>query len=158
MQNPILTLAEAIQDKRPAVLAMVIEVNGASPAKVGAQMVLLEDGTIAGTVGGGKLEAAILEDARLTLTEGRPRLTHYSLTEEGPEAVGTLCGGEVRVFIQPFLPPPQLVIVGGGHIGRPLTIMGETAGFDVVVVDVEPGEEPEGEVVGGCGGGGRVAG
>jgi xanthine dehydrogenase accessory factor len=137
--HPIEILAQAIANKRPAVLATVIEVQGASPAKVGAQIVLLEDGTTAGTVGGGKLEAAILEDARLALTEGLPRLPKYSLTEEGADAVGTLCGGEVRVFIQPFLPPPRLVIVGGGHIGRPLKVMGETAGFDVVVVDAEAG-------------------
>lgn len=45
----------------------------------------------------------------------------------------------MRVFIQPFLPPPQLVIVGGGHIGRPLKVMGEAAGFDVLVVDAEAG-------------------
>jgi xanthine dehydrogenase accessory factor len=100
---------------------------------------MLEDGTTAGTVGGGKLEAAILNDARLALTDGLPRLTHYSLTEAGPESVGTLCGGEVRVFIQPFLSPPQLIIVGGGHIGHPLKIMGEAAGYDVIVVDAEPG-------------------
>lgn len=68
-----------------------------------------------------------------------PRLSHYSLTEEGPESIGTLCGGEVRVFIQPFLPAPQLIIVGGGHIGQPLKVMGEAAGFDVSVVDVETG-------------------
>jgi xanthine dehydrogenase accessory factor len=139
MQNPILILAEAIQRKQPAALATVIEVNGASPAKVGAQIVLLDDGTTAGTVGGGKLESAILEDARLTLTESLPRLSKYSLTEEGADSIGTLCGGEVRVFIQPFLPAPQLVIVGGGHIGRPLKVMGEAAGFDVVVVDAEAG-------------------
>ena len=105
-QNPILTLAEAIQKKQSAVWATVVEVKGASAAKVGAQIVLLEDGITAGTVGGGKLESAILEDARLALTDDLPRLTHYSLTEEGPESVGTLCGGEVRVFIQPFLHPP----------------------------------------------------
>lgn len=120
-------------------LVTVVEIKGASPAKVGAQIVYLEDGTTAGTVGGGKLEAIILTDARLTLADGQPRLTHYSLTEEGPEVIGTLCGGEVRVFIQPFLPPPQLIIVGGGHIGRPLKVMGEAAGFNVLVVDVEPG-------------------
>ncbi len=137
--HPIELLAKAITDQQPAALAMVIEVKGASPAKVGAQIVLLEDGTTAGTVGGGKLEAAILDDTRLTLTSGLPRLSKYSLIEEGPDAVGTLCGGEVRVFIQPFLPAPQLVIVGGGHIGRPLKVMGETAGFEVVVVDVEAG-------------------
>ena len=139
MSHPIEILAKAIENKQSATLATVIEVKGASPAKVGAQIVLLEDGTTAGTVGGGKLEAAILEDARLVLTDGLPRQTDYSLTEEGPESVGTLCGGEVRVFIQPFLPPPQLIIVGGGHIGHPLKVMGEAAGFDMVVVDVEPG-------------------
>jgi xanthine dehydrogenase accessory factor len=137
--HPIEILAQAIADKQPAALATVVEVSGASPAKVGAQIVLLEDGTTAGTVGGGKLESAILDDARLTLTESLPRLPKYSLTEEGVDSIGTLCGGEVRVFIQPFLPPPQLIIVGGGHIGRPLKVMGEAAGFDVLVVDAEAG-------------------
>ena len=148
MRNPILTLAEAMQQKRSAVLATVIEVKGASPAKVGAQIVLLDDDTTAGSGGGGKLEAAILTDARLALADGQPRLTHYSLTEEGPEVIGTLCGGEVRVFIQSFLPPPQLIIVGSGHIGRPLKVMGEAAGFNVLVIDVEPGRAGRGHRAG----------
>ena len=139
MRDPIQALAEAIQQRRPAVLATVIEVKGASPAKVGAQIVLLADGTTVGTAGGGQLEASILHDAQAALSDGQPRLTHYALAEEGPDAIGTLCGGEVRAFIQPYLPPPQLVIVGGGHIGRPLKVMGETAGFHVIVVDVEAG-------------------
>ena len=139
MSHPIQTLAAAIGRKQPAALATVIEVTGASPARVGAQMVLLADGTTAGTAGGGNLEAAILTDARAALAEGQPRLTHYALATEGPDAVGVLCGGEVRAFIQPYLPPPRLIIVGGGHIGQPLRLMGEAAGFDVGVVDVEPG-------------------
>ena len=52
-QNPIMKLTETIQNKHPAALATVIEVKGSSPTKVGAQIVLLEDGTIDGTVGGG---------------------------------------------------------------------------------------------------------
>ena len=139
MHDPIRALAEAMQQQQPAVLATVIEINGASPAKVGAQIVLLNDSTAVGTVGGGKLEAAILADARAALRDGQPRLTHYTLSEEGPDAIGTLCGGEVRVFVQPYLPLPELVIVGGGHIGQPLKVMGEAAGFDVIVVDVEAG-------------------
>ncbi len=148
-QNPIVRLSEAIQKQQPVVLATVVEVEGASPAKVGAQIILLTDGTTAGTVGGGKLEAAILKDARLTLLDGIPKLVKYSLTEQGEDAVGTLCGGEVRVFMQPFLPPAQLIIVGGGHIGRPLKIMAEAAGFEVIVVDVEAGRAnvPELELV-----------
>jgi xanthine dehydrogenase accessory factor len=139
MSHPIEILAKAIVDKHAAALATVVEVKGASPAKVGAQIVLLADGTAAGTVGGGNLEAAILDDARAAMASGLPVLTHYNLTEEGKDAIGTLCGGEVRVFIQPFQPRPQLIIVGGGHIGRPLKVIGEAAGFDVLVVDVEAG-------------------
>ena len=81
----------------------------------------------------------ILTDAQTAYQAREPRITHYALTEEGLDAIGTLCGGEVTVFIQPYLPPEQLVIVGGGHIGRPLKIMAELAGFDVIMVDVVPG-------------------
>jgi xanthine dehydrogenase accessory factor len=70
-QDPIVRLSQAIQDKQPAVLATVVEVKGASPAKAGAQIVLLGDGVTFGTVGGGKLEAAILADARIVLREVR---------------------------------------------------------------------------------------
>ena len=139
MSQAILSLSAAITNKKPAVLATVVEVKGASPAKTGAQITLLDNAITAGTVGGGKLEAAIVKDAQAALVNGLPKLTHYRLTEQGEDAVGTLCGGEVSVFIQPFLPPPQLIIVGGGHIGRPLKVMGEAAGFDVIVVDAEPG-------------------
>lgn len=137
--HPISILAQMIQQKRPAVLATAIEIKGASPAKAGAQIILLDDGTTAGTVGGGKLEAAVLADAKAALVEEKPRLTHYRLAEKGEDAIGTLCGGEARVFIQPFLAPPQMIVVGGGHVGRPLKALSETAGFDVMVVDVEPG-------------------
>jgi xanthine dehydrogenase accessory factor len=145
-QSPISVLSEAIQNQRRAALSTVIEVSGASPARVGAQIVLLGDGSITGNVGGGKLEAAILADARAALSDGQPRLSHYALAEQGEDAIGTLCGGEVRVFVQPYVPPPNLIIVGGGHIGRPLRLMGEAAGFEVVVVEVEPGHAPVSEL------------
>lgn len=150
MSHPMQTLAEAIRLKQPAALATVIEVKGASPARVGAQVVLLADGTAAGTAGGGHLEAAILADARAALGDRQPRLTHYALTSEGPDAVGVLCGGEVRAFIQPYFPPPQLVIVGGGHIGQPLQVMAIAAGFDVSLVDVEPGRAAQPDLAAGA--------
>ena len=139
MNQAILTLAQTLESKQSAVLATVIQVSGASPAKVGAKLLMRADGTTAGTVGGGKLEEAILAECRAALTDGQPRIAHYALAETGAEAIGTLCGGDVRVFIEPYNPPPRLVIVGGGHVGRPLKVMGETTGFDVIVVDVEPG-------------------
>jgi xanthine dehydrogenase accessory factor len=145
MSKAILELSQAISNKQAAVLATVVETKGASPAKVGAQILLLPGGNTVGTVGGGKLESSILEDAQSALQFGVAGLHHYRLAEEGQDAIGTLCGGEVTVFVQPYFPLPQLVIVGGGHIGRPLKVMGDAAGFDVCVVDVEPGraEIPE---------------
>lgn len=139
MKNPIQALAQAVEQQQNAALATVIEVQGASPAKVGAQIVLHADGSTTGTVGGGKLEESILADALQAMQSGEAQLRHYKLAESGVDAVGTLCGGDVRVFIQPYLPRPRLVIVGGGHIGRPLKVMGEAAGFNVLTVDVEPG-------------------
>jgi xanthine dehydrogenase accessory factor len=138
MNDLIQALADAIAAQEPAVLAMVVEVQGASPAKAGAQLVLRADGTRVGTVGGGNLEAAILADAREVLQHGEPRLASYKLTPEGPDAVNALCGGEIHVFLRPYLPPPQLVIVGGGHIGRPLQVLGTEVGFEVLTVDVKP--------------------
>jgi xanthine dehydrogenase accessory factor len=139
MNEAILTLAQTLESKQSAVLATVIEVSGASPAKVGAKLLMRADGTTAGTVGGGKLEEAILAECRAALADGQPRIAHYALAEQGQDAIGTLCGGDVRVFVEPHNPPPRLVIVGGGHVGRPLKVMGETTGFEVIVVDVEPG-------------------
>ena len=141
MSSTILALSQSIEKKESAALVTVIEAKGASPAKIGAQLVLFQNGTTTGTVGGGKLEASILSDAKLDLIEQKCSLHHYQLTEEGQDSIGTLCGGEVTVFVQPYFPPPQLVIVGGGHIGRPLKIMGEAAGFEVVVVDVAAGHD-----------------
>jgi len=135
----VLALAQAISRNEPAAVATVVEVSGASPAKVGAQIVLQSDGTITGTVGGGRLEAAILADAREALAARHSLLKHYALKEQGEDAVGTLCGGELTVFIQSYTPAPKVVIVGGGHIGRPLQTMAEAAGFETVVVDVEAG-------------------
>lgn len=139
MKDPIQILADLIERQETAVLATVIEVQGASPAKVCSQMMLCSDGSTVGTVGGGKLEEAILTDAKQALETGEAQIRHYKLAETGPDAIGTLCGGEVRVFFHPYSPHPRLVIVGGGHIGRPLKVMGEAAGFNVIIVDVQPG-------------------
>lgn len=126
----------AIERNEAIALATVVEVNGASPAKVGAKILVRGDGTTVGTAGGGRLEHAIVADARAALNEGKSRLTHYTLREEGEDSIGVLCGGEVRVFIEVFAPHPTLLIVGGGHIGRPLAEMARLLNYEVRVVDV----------------------
>ncbi|MFB0545681.1 MAG: XdhC family protein [Anaerolineae bacterium] len=125
-----------VGEERDGALATVAEVKGASPAKVGAKIVVWPDGRRVGTVGGGKLEERVVAEAQEALRKGESRLVHYTLREEGEDAVGMLCGGEVQIFVELCNPRPTLLIIGGGHIGRPLAEMGRLLDFDVRVVDV----------------------
>lgn len=138
MDDILHVLMAAVEQNQTVVLASVIQVAGASPAQPGFKLLVRNDGTVLGNVGGGELEARIIADAQTVLAEGRPRTAHYNLREEGPDALGTLCGGEVTVFLEPYLPRPTLLIVGGGHIGRPLAELGRVVGYAVEVVDNRP--------------------
>lgn len=128
MEEILSALLGAMHENCPVVLATVIQVSGAAPAQSGFKLLVREDGTALGNVGGGELEARIMADAQAVLAERRPRTTHYVLREEGPDALGMLCGGEVTVFLEPYMPRPGLLIVGGGHIGRPLAEMARIVG------------------------------
>lgn len=136
MLNTLKELIDSIERNDPAALATVVQVTGASPAKVGTKLLVCTDGTTVGTAGGGRLEQTIIADARNALAEAKSRFTHYILREEGEGAIGVLCGGEVRVFIEVFAPRPTLLILGGGHIGQPLAEMARVLKYDVRVVDI----------------------
>jgi xanthine dehydrogenase accessory factor len=137
MRTVVSTLNEALQHQKPVALATMLEVTGASPAQVGFKLLVLPDGSGVGSVGGGALERQVREDAMTALREDRSRLVHYSLREEGPDAIGMLCGGDVTVFIDVCQPAPVLLIAGGGHIGQPLRDLARIVGFHVIVVDVQ---------------------
>jgi xanthine dehydrogenase accessory factor len=138
MRDVIAALDEALQRNEPVALATVVEVQGASPAQLGFKLLVRPDGSAIGNVGGGELEQRVREEALAALREGRSRLFHSVLRERGPEALGTLCGGDVTFFVEVFQPVPVLLIVGGGHLGRPLAEMARIVGFHVQVVDVHP--------------------
>ncbi len=132
-------LLSAIENRQPVAVATVTAADGASPARPGFKLLVRVDGSWLGNVGGGELEARIRQDTHQTLLAlAKPRTIHYTLREAGPDAIGTLCGGEVTVFVEPYLPKPTLLIVGGGHIGRPLAEIGQVVGYEVQVVDVNP--------------------
>ncbi len=131
-------LQGALAANQQVALATVVNVQGASPARPGFKLLIWPDGTCMGNVGGGALEQRVRADAGEALACGKPQLAHYRLTEEGPDALGMFCGGEVLVFIEPFGLRPVLLIVGGGHIGRPLADLGRVVGYEVQTVDVRP--------------------
>ncbi|MBC7225103.1 MAG: XdhC family protein [Anaerolineae bacterium] len=136
MREILRTLQEALERREPVALVTIVEVRGASPAKVGFKGLVWADGRFQGNVGGGALEKRIREDAQQALQEGTSRLVRYALRETGERAVGMVCGGEATAFIEVLAPLPRLLIVGGGHIGRPLAEMARLVGYQVEVVDV----------------------
>jgi len=117
----------------PAVFATIVESSGSCPRKTGAKMIVRQDGTILGTVGGGKTEAEVIESAFDAIRQGAPRTLSFSLTEEH----GSVCGGKFKVFLEPITVPPHLVVIGGGHVGQAVSRTARDAGFSVSIVDPE---------------------
>jgi len=132
----VLALAsKCIDNDVPAALVTVVGAQGSTPQGPGARMLVFEDGAVSGTIGGGCVEAEMARRARMAIENGRPSLTNYDLTPEQAGDEGLVCGGRMEVFIEPLSGAPELAILGGGHVARPLCSMAAAAGFRVAVLD-----------------------
>ncbi len=128
-------MAELERAGLPFALATVVEVEGSTPRRVGAKILVLPDGSPLGSIGGGALELNVIREAEKALESGRSALFAYSLTPQDKGGIGTECGGEARIFIEVRGNRPRLVIVGGGHIGLALARAAQPLGFALTVVD-----------------------
>lgn len=120
------------RDGKSAALALIVACTGSAPQKAGAKMLVRDDGSIIGTIGGGCLEAEVIQASLMSIKEGSPRTITIELTERHG---GLVCGGKVLVYIEPIIPEPSLIILGAGHVGRALSKFGKLLGFKVIVVD-----------------------
>lgn len=118
----------------PAALATVIGTRGSTPGKETMRLLVRASGTFIGTVGGGCVEADVVDAALEVLETDRPRRLTFRLTENATGEHGLMCGGELEVFIEP-LTAPQLILFGAGHISKDLCTIAARAGFRVTVVD-----------------------
>ncbi|MBS1192638.1 MAG: dehydrogenase molybdenum cofactor insertion protein, partial [Nitrospirae bacterium] len=117
---------------RISALATIVDSRGSSPQKQGAKMLVRDDGTIMGTLGGGCIEADVAAYARMAMQDGQPRTVPFELTEkEG----GLVCGGTLTVYIEPVFADPRMVVLGAGHVGKALAKLARFAGFQVTVAD-----------------------
>lgn len=117
---------------RQCVLATIVQCIGSSPQREGAKMLVRDDGSILGTLGGGCIEAEVKQASLMSIKNGTPQTLPFELTEKHG---GLVCGGKVLVYIEPIIPRPRLVILGAGHVGKALSTVARFSGFQVTVVD-----------------------
>jgi xanthine dehydrogenase accessory factor len=120
------------KEGRPSALATIVQCAGSSPQKEGAKMLIRDDGSILGSLGGGCIEAEIIQASRKAMKDGSPLTMPFELTEKHG---GLVCGGKVLVYIEPVIRDPHVVILGAGHVGKALSRVAQFSGFRVTVVD-----------------------
>jgi len=116
-------------------LATIVQVNGSIPSYESAKLMVREDGSMLGTIGGGCVEAEVWNAARDVMQTERPRHMNFSLGQDAAYDNGLICGGQLSVFIEPVVPQPRVYIFGAGHISKSLSKVANLAGFSTVVID-----------------------
>ncbi|MBI5496680.1 MAG: XdhC family protein [Deltaproteobacteria bacterium] len=119
----------------PAVVVTVVDCRGSTPRKPGARMVWLSSGETRGTVGGGAVEHAAVAACPDVLRAGEPRFVEVKLGQE----LGMCCGGVMRLYLEPLLPRPAFILLGGGHVALACARVMAPLGFDVHVADERAG-------------------
>ena len=130
-------LAKLEEENEAGALCTLIRSQGSTPRHSGSKMLVYQDGSIIGTVGGGEVENRVIEEAVQSIKDGKPRLLEYNMSdpERGDPGV---CGGQMEVFVEPIQSKPTLVIIGAGHVGKAVAHLAHWLGFRVVINDDRP--------------------
>ena len=128
-------VVRALDEGERAALVTIVSTSGSTPQRVGAKMLVYEDGRIAGTIGGGCYEHDAAGKAREAIRLQQPQLVRYSLNDDLAAESGLICGGQMEVYIEPVEPAPHLYLVGAGHVSVEVARIAQLVGFRVHVVD-----------------------
>jgi xanthine dehydrogenase accessory factor len=120
---------------RRGALATIVNARGSIPSFKSAKMLVRDDGSIAGTIGGGCVEAEVWQAARDVIASEKPCSLSFDLNQDPKYDTGLVCGGTLEIFVEPVLPAPLLYIFGAGHVALELFKSAKNAGFDVIVAD-----------------------
>ena len=116
-------------------LATIVQVNGSIPSYESAKLLVREDGSMIGTIGGGCVEAEVWNAAREVIGTEKPRHMKFTLGQDAAYDNGLICGGQLEVFVEAIVPQPKAFIFGAGHISKSLCKVATLAGFSVTVID-----------------------
>jgi xanthine dehydrogenase accessory factor len=123
------------REGRRGAVATIVNVRGSIPSFRTAKMLVRDDGSIAGTIGGGCVEADVWQAAREVMESEKPRTLTFDLNQDPKYDTGLVCGGTLEVFIEPVLPAALLYLFGAGHVAVSVCTVASNAGFDVIVTD-----------------------
>src|ERR1700756_2566937 len=116
-------------------LATIVHTNGSIPSYESSRMLVREDGSLSGTIGGGCVEAEVWAAAEGVMQKESPRKMVFNLNNEATYDNGLICGGTVEIFVDPILPQPVLYLFGGGHVSTAVAQAAQAVGFGVGVID-----------------------
>ena len=116
-------------------IATIVQVRGSIPSFESAKLLVREDGSMLGTIGGGCVEAEVWNAAREVMETERPRHMSFNLGQDAAYDNGLICGGQLDVFVEPVIPNPRVFIFGAGHISKSLSKILTMAGFLSTVID-----------------------
>lgn len=144
MADELIALAAELQRSGEAfALATVVRCEAPTSAKPGAKALIREDGRVQGWVGGACAEPVVAREALQAIRDGRPRLIglygeggRIPGRTEGMLEYGMTChsGGTLEIYVEPYLPKPQLVLIGHGPVVETLATLGRAADFTVVTL------------------------
>ena len=138
MPRPMDVYEELVHLRRvgqKAALATIVEVRGSVPSAQSAKLLVREDGSMVGTIGGGCTEAEVWNAAREVMENERSQRLRFDLGRDASYDQGLICGGQLEVYIEPILPIPSAFIFGGGHISKSLSKVATLAGFRTTIID-----------------------
>lgn len=132
-ESVLADLSAAVSGGPRVVLATIVSTQGSVPRHAGTKMVVHSDASTVGTVGGGKVEAAIINDA-LALARSESGLRQYTLQDPEQGDPG-ICGGTMTVYLEPYMTPHTIFVVGCGHVGQAVVDLAHWLGYRTVAVD-----------------------
>ena len=130
-------LLVAIEDRRPVVEATVVATERSVPRRPGSKMLVYSDGSTSGSIGGGEMEARVVQESVKALLHQRPRIITYSLLDPASGDPG-VCGGEVQLYLEPHMPQITIYVLGIGHVGQAVIELASWLGYRVVAWDDRP--------------------
>ena len=105
--------------------------EGTTPRHAGTRMIVSEDGTISGTIGGGDIEQLVIADALSCFHTRKPLLKTWPVVQNDGEQ-----SGSETIYIQPHFPRARLILCGAGHVAGKLIPIAKSIGFAVTVIDI----------------------